>query len=153
MLREFDEKIDELGGIEWVCEQVACGVALMRISIDLGYSAAMIHHWINANDVRPMIDEARKIASDVMVEQGMEMIDGANTGKELRKAEAQARVRMMLAEKWDSERYGKNKAAPVTINIQQQHLIALRQPEEIPTAEFEEVKEPERLEDPANNPD
>ncbi len=158
-MRRISRKIEELGGDDWVFDQIASGVPMRVIAEPLGCDRAQIYRW---RDLEPHREErrrrwkeARVQSSDAYLEDGEEILTdlaSANVtplASEVTLAVARAKYKSEMAKIFNPD-YGSN-GPTVNVNVGTLHLDALRQlgghpkkalpAETIPEAEWEEAEE------------
>ena len=113
-----------------VMSMVEAGKSIADICISLGVSKRALDIWIDENDLGDKITRARTRAADLMACQTVEIADAIEESNPARPVQ-RIRTRQWLAERWDPKTYGQQKAAQITLNIQDLRLAAMRQVEVI----------------------
>lgn len=129
LLRALKIRIGELGGYKAILDRVAEGETLQTICKDYGVSRGMLSMALNRNkDIRPLLDEARRVAAHAMAEQALQIVDDAPVSRDhISKAKEQAAYRKWLAGVYDRATFGEPTAnITQTITVQSLHLAALK---------------------------
>ena len=130
--RKMIERLEELGGIDWVCGLVADGDSLRKIAADnLDCSRSMLGRWIHKDpDREASYQEAKLEGAAAMVEEGKEIIDNANENSTagVQKARHQAEYRRWFAGVIDRPSFGppNQRTSLNVLNIEHLHLAALQ---------------------------
>ena len=128
--RKILQTIEDNGGADWLHEQIASGVTMVKLAQDFGCSRAYISKSINAvPEYKAVLQSAREEAADAIVEQGLEMVDqlGANsTTNEISATREKVNFRKFMAGSLNQNKYGTRPQSNVTISIGDMHLDALR---------------------------
>jgi hypothetical protein len=139
MLAELNRRATEAGdgatAEDVVCALVAAGEPMTEIArqlsktAEINLSVNVLSGWMASDPKRKAaLAQARKDSAPILVEQAMELIDGADEDRDaIAKAKAQADMRQWMASKYDRATFG-NDAAQVNLqfNMGQLHLDALR---------------------------
>ena len=130
--RAMLERLEELGDIDWLCEQVAGGNSLLDIAANDfdDCSRHMLQRWIRKDpDRKTRYEEAKREGAAAMVEQGMTILDDAdeNTAA-VQKAGLRANYRKWYAGVVDRQSFGPpDRRTSININnIEHLHLAALQ---------------------------
>jgi transposase-like protein len=128
--RALFAKIEQLGGIEFVCAHIAEGMTIGRLAEFLECSRPLLSFWINQTEERKeAVLRARKLKAEKLAEDALEIADSVDetTIGGVNKARLQVETRKWMASKLDPEGYGEQKQAQVNISIGDLHLQALKQ--------------------------
>ena len=125
------EQIEELGGVEWFCGQIADGHSLRKLAAEFDCSRWLLQKWIGEDPDREVSYEAAKlIGASAMVEEGKEIIDNAdeNSTAGVQKARNRAEYRRWYAGVIDRPQFGPpDRRTSININnIEHLHLAALQ---------------------------
>ena len=151
--------------LDWVEAQVASGrtmrVLTSAISHDLGeqigqgvIERALVLKYGEA-PVAERLAAARKVASHVLAEQALELVDNVEPDRDaIAKVKEQVAQRNWTAARWNREQYGDKSAPEVNVNVNnltlgQDHLAALRRR----TVTARVVEEPAQLAPPEDEPE
>jgi hypothetical protein len=128
--RALFAKIEQHGGIEFVCAHIAEGMTIGRLAEYLECSRPLLSLWINQTEERKeAVLRARKLKAEKLAEDALEIADSVDetTIGGVNKARLQVETRKWMASKLDPDGYGEAKAAQVNISIGDLHLQALKQ--------------------------
>lgn len=128
--RALFAKIEQLGGIEFVCAHIAEGMTIGRLAEFLECSRPLLSFWINQTEERKeAVLRARRLKAEKLAEDALEIADNVDetTIGGVNKARLQVETRKWMASKLDPEGYGEQKQAQVNISIGDLHLQALKQ--------------------------
>lgn len=150
-LNEIAQKIEQLGGDDWVFDQIADGVPMRRIAEQLGCSRPLLYQW---RDLEPHREgrqrrwkEARALSAIGTLEDGAEILDdlaeeGVVTPAQVTLANSRANYRMAMAKIADPSLDPKKADVEVNLSVGELHLDALRKhgggrrgPEQVEDAE------------------
>lgn len=124
------QTIEDNGGADWLHEQIASGVTMVKLAQDFGCTRAYVSKSINAvPEYKAVLQSAREEAADAIVEQGLEMVDqlGANsTSNEIAATREKVNFRKFMAGSLNQNKYGTRPQTNVTLSIGDMHLDALR---------------------------
>jgi hypothetical protein len=127
--RALEKKIEEMGGIEFVCAHVAQGMTLNRLAEFIECSRPMLSFWINHTEERRVaVLNARKLKAEKLAEEALEIADQSDetSNSGVNKARLQVDTRKWLAGKLDPEAYGDTAKTQVNISMGDLHLQALK---------------------------
>ncbi len=132
--RKMEQRLDELGGIGWLVEQVANGDSLSDIAADHfdDCSRHMLQRWIHKDpDREALYDEAQRESAGALVEEGKRILDTADehSTAAVQKAHHRADWRKWTASRLDRPKFGApdhRLASLNVVNIQELHLAALQ---------------------------
>ena len=121
MTRAAIQKLDAVGGEQYVMEKITEGWGIRRICADLGVPVIAYSKWVDADPQRGgRLARAREVAADVMVGEILEIADASGDPRH------QIESRKWLGAAWNRKLYGDNKVPQVQITITAQHLRAAR---------------------------
>ena len=128
---EMVKRIEEQGGTEWFCGQIADGGSLRKVAAELGCSRWLLQKWIEEDPDRERSYEAAKlIGAGAMVEEGQELLDDADEKSTagIQKARNQADFRKWRAGVINRSAFGPpDHRTSININnIENLHLNALQ---------------------------
>lgn len=137
-LQSVNKRIEEMGGDDWIFEQIADGVPMKKIAEQVGCSRPYLYNW---RDQKPHKEarrerwaEAMKASAESQAEDAGVILDelaespGLLIPVDVQLAQARSKYRQWLAEVRDKETFGGGKSGPaVVLNIHALHLDALRQ--------------------------
>ncbi len=128
--RQVVERLESLGGIEWLCEQIADGRSLRDIATDLDCSRWLLQRWVHADpDREACYHEAKREGAAAMVEEGKALLDTADehSTSAIQKARFRADYRKWYAGVLDRMSFGPpDRHTQVQVSIGQLHLDALK---------------------------
>ena len=129
--RKMEERLESLGGIGWLCEQIGDGHSLRDIATEhLDCSRWLLMRWIHADpDREACYQEARKEGAAAMVEEGKTLLDTANeqSTAAVQKARFRADYRKWYAGVLDRKGFGPpDHRTSLNVNIAELHLAALK---------------------------
>lgn len=129
---QYEARIEELGGLEWVLEELASGLTPAKVAEYIGCSRGWLVTWFGRDEERAkLVSRARSIGAGGMVEQAIlkiEDLDGLPfTNEDLGLAKLRFESKKYLASKMDPGTYGEKQAPTVAINIGDLHLAAVRE--------------------------
>lgn len=151
VLEEVERKLrEELGGEEWVFDQLAEGRTVGQVAEDLGISRRYLYRWrdriAHKERRRALWKEAMQMSGAAQAERGLqelETVDRDESGAhripmsaEVQLAGSRAKYRQWLAGKLDPETYG-DKGLEMSFSFGDLHLQALQRPRELPAAVVE----------------
>lgn len=148
IFREAVNRIQAMGGEQWVLDNVMGGMTLSQVSRLADVSRGMMYLWMHQDAKRwEAYQKAREIGAYAMAEEALEIVDNSSPER-ISIDRERARMRQWLAERANKKDFGRPQdTAPAQISIGQLHLTAL-QAAALPPAplveegEFEIVKEP-----------
>ena len=125
-----------LSGPEFVYDWIAGGGTITSLAEKIGTQRAHLSRNLNKfPEYASIMEAARKIAADALVEESKHLIDAiaeeaktneaARFSDRVRTVELQANQRKFMAASYNQDRYG-SKPSSVTINLGDLHLDALR---------------------------
>ncbi len=129
--RKLAEQIEELGGIEWFCGQIADGHSLRELAADFDCSRWLLQRWLREDpDREACYEEAKREGAAAMVEEGKELLDTADEKSTagVQKARFRAEYRKWYAGVLDRQSFGPpDRRTSININnIEHLHLAALQ---------------------------
>lgn len=143
-LRNLSDQIDQLGGEDWVFDQIAAAMTMEDISNQFinpqtgePYSRTMMYNWIHAGgeEREKKWKDAQKIASHIHVEDAGTILDNhrAVTSADVQLVKLRSEHRKYLAQKFNREVYGDDaNKIDVHLSLGQLHLDALRSQSALP---------------------
>lgn len=148
--RQMVERIEELGGIDWLSGEIADGRSQREVAAELGYSRSMLGRWIRKDPDRvARCKEAQLEGASAMVEEGRELLDNADEKSTagVQKARSQADFRRWWAGVIDRPSFGPpdQRTSINVLNIENLHLAAL-QAQGSPEAQLVEAVDVPQLE-------
>ena len=125
------KRIEEKGGVEWFCGQIADGGSLRKVAAELGCSRWLLQKWIEEDPDRERSYEAAKlIGASAMVEEGQELLDDADVSSTagIQKARNQADYRKWRAGVINRPAFGPpdHRTSINVFNVENLHLAALQ---------------------------
>lgn len=125
ILRELDNRIERLGGFEWLLEQVRDGKTYGQLALDLGCSRNLLDKWRSKRS--PEEQKAlRRARGNILVEEAQDIIDQADSPSAMSMAREKVRYRQWVAERVDREAWGAAPAPQVNVTLNSLHLTALQ---------------------------
>ena len=129
--RQMEERLESLGGIQWICSQIGDGHSLRDIAAEhLDCSRWSVMRWLHADpDREACYQEAKREGAAAMVEEGKTLLDTAdeNSTAGVQKARFRADYRKWYAGVLDRKSFGPpDHRAPVNISVEHLHLGALQ---------------------------
>lgn len=135
MTREWDESATVL---EFLLDWTASGKRLTQLAQtinkrrdlpeDTGVSRAMVSSYANslAPDADRQLAAARKPGAHALTDESLDIADAAKDKDSAAAARVQVGARQWLAERWNREDLGQQKAPLIQLNVNTMHLDALR---------------------------
>lgn len=127
------EQLEQLGGLEWVAEQVEDGKTLLDMTEDLTRRACMpinrslLARWIEEAGGSEAISLARTRGAEALVDQAAAIVHGTEADRDqIALAKLRSEEYHKRAGWQDKQRFGTPKDAQIVINVQSLHLDALR---------------------------
>jgi hypothetical protein len=127
------KKISDLGGADWIEDQISNGRMLTELSKELGCSRTVLVNIIKANpEYSAALDGSRHAQSEAMAEASVDIIDELTIKPDLTSQDVQLAKERVAVRKWFAQVNNPDKFAPkpqtqsVTLNIGTLHLDALR---------------------------
>lgn len=127
------EQLEQLGGLEWVAEQVEDGKTLLDMTENLTRRACMpinrslLARWIEAAGGSEAIALARMRGAEALVDQAAALVHSTEADRDqIALAKLRSEEYHRRAGWQDRERFGTPKDAQIVINVQSLHLDALR---------------------------
>jgi len=132
-MRAAMRKIDEQGG-EDLFDQLAGGMTMTALVKKIGVSKRVFYKWLRSVEGREeKYYEARRRWADTLAEETLEIADGAIDAHDAQVRKLRIDTRKWLAARANPDNWGERRDPLLSINIQDQHLVALRdliQPED-----------------------
>ena len=124
-------KLEALGGIEWLCEQIGNGVSLRHLAAEhLGCSRYPVMRWVKKDpDRERQYKEARTESAGAIAEHAKQLLDDADVKStaSVQKARNQADYYKYLSSVFDRPNFGPaDQKHTVTLSIGDLHLQALQ---------------------------
>ena len=142
-MRALRIRIGELGGYSVILNRIADGETLQDIAPEYGVTRNLLSQCLNKNKrVRPLLDEARKIAAHAYAEKALKAVESAPISRDhIAKAKEVASMYKWLAQVYDRETFGEQQQQQPnqTIIVGQLHLDALRAQPRVPFVELKQV--------------
>jgi len=133
IMRAAMRKIDEQGG-EDLFDQLAGGMTMTALVKKIGVSKRVFYKWLRSVEGREeKYYEARRRWADTLAEETLEIADGAIDAHDAQVRKLRIDTRKWLAARANPDNWGERRDPLLSINIQDQHLVALRdliQPED-----------------------
>ena len=129
---EMEKQLENLGGIDWLCEQVGDGNSLSTIAAEhLECSRWSLSRWVHEDpDREAYYDEARREGAAAMVEEGKNLLDTADEQSTagVQKARFRADFRKWYAGVVDRQSFGPpdRRTSVNILSIEHLHLSALQ---------------------------
>ena len=142
LMRALKIRIGEMGGYSVILNRIADGETLQDICHEYGVTRNLLSQCLNKNKrVRPLLDEARKIAAHAYAEKALKAVESAPISRDhIAKAKEVASMYKWLAQVYDRETFGEQSQQPnQTIIVGQLHLDALRAQPRVPFVELKQV--------------
>ncbi len=129
--RQMEQQLEELGGLPWLCEQIADGHSLRDIAAEhLNCSRWSVMRWLHSDpDREAHYQEAKREGAAAMVEEGKTLLDTADeqSTAAVQKARFRADYRKWYAGVVDRKGFGPpNQRTEVNLTIGELHLAALQ---------------------------
>ena len=124
--RSMLQRIETVGGDEWLLEEVAKGRTLRSIAEEVGITQPKLCGYLREEKRRELYARAREAAAGALVEQSLEIVDAADPAT-VQVAKLRADTRRWIAGKYDRATWGDDRGPTVAIQINGLHLDALRQ--------------------------
>ena len=125
--RAAHAKIRSVGGEAFIFAEVLSGRTLKDIAESLGISRPILSAWCNAPTRRDAYVRARREAAGSLVEEGLAIADSARDPADVPSAKLRSDFRKWMAARMNSDAWGEQRGAAVTVEITALHLDALRQ--------------------------
>jgi len=126
-MRAAMRKIDEQGG-EDLFDQLAGGMTMTALVKKIGVSKRVFYKWLRSVEGREeKYYEARRRWADTLAEETLEIADGAIDAHDAQVRKLRIDTRKWLAARANPDNWGERRDPLLSINIQDQHLVALRE--------------------------
>ncbi len=124
-------KLEALGGIEWLCEQIGNGVSLRHLAAEhLGCSRYPVMRWVKKDPNRErQYKEARTESASAIAEHAKQLLDDADVKStaSVQKARNQGDYYKYLSSVFDRPNFGPaDQKHSITLSIGDLHLQALQ---------------------------
>jgi AcrR family transcriptional regulator len=127
IMRAAMRKIDEQGG-EDLFDQLAGGMTMTALVKKIGVSKRVFYKWLRSVEGREeKYYEARRRWADTLAEETLEIADGAIDAHDAQVRKLRIDTRKWLAARANPDNWGERRDPLLSINIQDQHLVALRE--------------------------
>ena len=126
-MRQAMRRIDDEGGEE-VCDHLASGMTTVNLIKKLGVSSRVFYKWMRTTKEREeRYYEAKRKWADHIAEETLDIADGAIDAHDAQVRKLRIDTRRWLAARANPDNWGDRRDPLVSINIQDQHLGALRE--------------------------
>jgi len=126
-MREAMRRIDDQGGEE-VFDDLASGMTTVNLIKKLGVSSRVFYKWMRATKEREeKYYEAKRKWADHLAEETLDIADGAIDAHDAQVRKLRIETRRWLAARANPDNWGDRRDPLVSINVQDQHLGALRE--------------------------
>jgi len=126
-MREAMRRIDDQGGEE-VFDDLASGMTTVNLIKKLGVSSRVFYKWMRATKEREeKYYEAKRKWADHLAEETLDIADGAIDAHDAQVRKLRIETRRWLAARANPDNWGDRRGPLVSINVQDQHLGALRE--------------------------
>ncbi len=124
---------------DMIFSMIEAGKAHTDICNEVGISKKALNKWLD--DVDPDGDKIARARARASHEYAMETLQIADSSDAESAAQARIRIqaRQWVAERWNPKTYGQQKAAQLTVNIQDMRLAALRHVEVVEDLSTDQV--------------
>jgi len=127
IMRAAMRKIDEQGG-EDLFDQLAGGMTMTALVKKIGVCKRVFYKWLRSVEGREeKYYEARRRWADTLAEETLEIADGAIDAHDAQVRKLRIDTRKWLAARANPDNWGERRDPLLSINIQDQHLVALRE--------------------------
>ncbi len=128
IMRKRMRELDKLGEA-FLFDQLAAGKTMSKLVGDMHLSKRVWYKWLHAAEGRyERYQAARKQWADQLAEETLDIADGAEDAHDAQVRRLRIDTRKWLASRVSPESWGDTRRDPLlTINIQDQHLGALRE--------------------------
>ena len=126
-MRQAMRRIDDQGGEE-VFDHLASGMTTVNLIKKLGVSSRVFYKWMRTTKEREeRYYEAKRKWADHIAEETLDIADGAIDAHDAQVRKLRIDTRRWLAARANPDNWGDRRDPLVSINIQDQHLGALRE--------------------------
>ena len=126
-------RLDEEFGEDWVFERVMAGRTIASLQKETGVGNRIFYTWLHGGPKNNRDEsrwgrymEARRIASDTLAEETLQIADECATAEEVAVAKLKIDTRKWLAGAMNPESYGNRPATQVNVNLGDMHIQALK---------------------------
>lgn len=127
--RALEARIEKEGGWPLILSRMADGETIASIARSFEATRTLFSTALHSDLERSKaVKQARKIAAEAVMDQSLEIADGATPQSE-RAARLKIEMRKFLASRWDPETWAEKQSPLVQINAGDLHLTALREVE------------------------
>ncbi len=127
------KRLDEEFGEDWVFERVMAGRTIASLQKETGVGNRIFYTWLHGGPKNNRDEsrwgrymEARRIASDTLAEETLQIADECATAEEVAVAKLKIDTRKWLAGAMNPESYGNRPATQVNVNLGDMHIQALK---------------------------
>ena len=127
------KRLDEEFGEDWVFERVMAGRTIASLQRETGVGNRIFYTWLHGGPKNNRDEsrwgrymEARRIASDTLAEETLQIADECATAEEVAVAKLKIDTRKWLAGAMNPESYGNRPATQVNVNLGDMHIQALK---------------------------
>jgi hypothetical protein len=127
------KRIDEEFGEEWVFERIMAGRTVASIQKEINIGHRIFYSWLHGgpkatrDETRwARYQEARRIASDTLAEETLQIADECASPEEVGIAKLKIDTRKWLAGAMNPETYGNLPATQVNLSLGDMHIQALK---------------------------
>ena len=127
------KRIDEEFGEEWVFERIMAGRTVASIQKEINIGHRIFYSWLHGgpkatrDETRwARYQEARRIASDTLAEETLQIADECASPEEVGIAKLKIDTRKWLAGAMNPETYGNRPATQVNLSLGDMHIQALK---------------------------
>lgn len=126
-LREAMRKLEEQGE-DALFDQLASGMTMSALVKQVGVSKRVWYKWLRSNEGREeRYYSARRKWADTLAEETLDIADGAIDAHDAQVRKLRIDTRKWLAARANPDNWGDRRDPLVSINVQDQHLGALRE--------------------------
>jgi len=126
-MRQAMRRIDEQGG-EDVFDDIASGMTTVNLIKKLGVSSRVFYKWMRSTPEREeKYYEAKRRWADYLAEETLDIADAAIDAHDAQVRKLRIDTRKWLAARANPDNWGDRRDPLVNINVQDQHLVALRE--------------------------
>lgn len=126
-MREAMRKLDEITE-EALFDQLASGMTMNKLVEQAGVSKRVWYKWLRSEEGREQrYYSARQKWADTLAEETLDIADGAIDAHDAKVRQLRIDTRKWLAARANPDNWGDRRDPLVSINVQDQHLGALRE--------------------------
>lgn len=127
------KRIDEEFGEDWVFERIMAGRTVSSIQKEIDIGHRIFYSWLHGgpkatrDETRwTRYQEARRIASDTLADETLQIADDCATAEEVAVAKLKIDTRKWLAGAMNPESYGNRPSTQVSVSLGDMHIQALK---------------------------